>query len=108
MNTIFSRIWNAHKGCWVACSEKAKACRKTGGINRSQLQLLTSISIISIPSAFALPTGGNITSGAGNIQIFDNGKQISVNQNSDKIIINWDKFGIKSDEKVRFNQPNQN
>lgn len=108
MNRIFSRIWNAHKGCWVACSEKARSCRKTGSVSHSQLHLLTTISIVFIPTAFALPTGGNITSGTGNIQVFDNGKQISINQSSDRIIINWDKFGIKADEKVRFNQPNQN
>ncbi|WP_199104580.1 ESPR-type extended signal peptide-containing protein, partial [Aquitalea sp. ASV11] len=57
MNIIFSRIWNAQKKCWVACSEKAKACRKTGSISRSQLYLLTAISAISTPAEFALPSG---------------------------------------------------
>jgi filamentous hemagglutinin family protein len=108
MNIIFSRIWNAQKNCWVACSEKAKACRKTGSISRTNLHLLTAISVMSIPVAFALPTGGTIVSGAGTIQTLNNGQQVAVNQNSDKLIVNWDSFGIKQNEKVNFNQPNSN
>lgn len=108
MNIIFIRIWNAQKECWVACSEKAKSCKKTGRISRYKIQLLTAISVISTPTAFALPSGGSVVSGTGNIQVFDNGKQISINQNSDRIIINWDSFGIRANEKVTFNQPSSN
>ncbi|NWK79344.1 GLUG motif-containing protein [Aquitalea sp. LB_tupeE] len=105
MNVIFSRIWNAQKNCWVACSEKAKACRKTGSISRSNLRMLTAISLISVPTAFALPSGGAIVGGEGTIETIDNGKHVTVKQNTDKLIVNWDSFGIKADEKVSFNQP---
>lgn len=67
--------------------------------------MLTAISIMSIPTAFALPTGGAIVGGGGTIETIDNGKHVVIKQNTQKLIIDWDRFGVRADEKVSFQQP---
>ncbi|MBI4384666.1 MAG: filamentous hemagglutinin N-terminal domain-containing protein [Nitrospinae bacterium] len=54
---------------------------------------------------YALPQGGQIVAGAGNIQQ-PSPASMAVNQSSDKMIVNWRSFGIGAPESVRFNQPN--
>ncbi|MEI8033708.1 MAG: filamentous hemagglutinin N-terminal domain-containing protein, partial [Chlorobiaceae bacterium] len=51
----------------------------------------------------ALPSGGQITSGNGNI--VTSNSQMTVNQSSQQMIANWQSFNIGTDASVRFNQP---
>ena len=51
-----------------------------------------------------LPTGGTVESG--NATITSNHSSLSVNQNSDKVILNWETFNIGRDASVEFFQPN--
>lgn len=53
--------------------------------------------------AQANPSGGQVVAGTASI---DHGPNtVNINQASDKAIINWQQFGIKSGETVNFNQP---
>ena len=51
----------------------------------------------------ALPQGGTISSGAGTIDT--SGSSLTVNQTTDKIIINWESFSVGNNESVIFLQP---
>ena len=53
-----------------------------------------------------LPTAGLITSGAGKIST--NGTIMTVQQNTSKMIVNWDSFNIGPGHTVNFAQPNAN
>ncbi|SVD79654.1 uncharacterized protein METZ01_LOCUS432508, partial [marine metagenome] len=52
---------------------------------------------------YALPQGGTISSGAGTIDT--SGSSLTVNQTTDKIIINWESFSVGNNESVIFLQP---
>ena len=54
-------------------------------------------------TALAAPEGGTVT--AGNASISQNGALTTINQISQKTIINWNSFNIAKGETVRFNQP---
>jgi filamentous hemagglutinin family protein len=53
---------------------------------------------------YAAPTGGTVTSGSGTITD-DGSGNITVNQTSDQIVINWESFGINTNQTVTFVQP---
>ena len=61
-------------------------------------RLLAALGLIALAPAHALPQNGSVVSGNGNILVFDNGKQLSINQGSDKLAINWDRFDIAAGE----------
>ena len=54
----------------------------------------------------AMPSGGDIRSGSGSIS--QNGKDMTVRQDSDRMAIDWTKFDIAKDETVRYAQPSRN
>ena len=51
----------------------------------------------------ALPTDPNITHGTAEIR--QGANQLTIDQQTDKLITNWSSFNIGSDAKVQFNQP---
>ena len=57
--------------------------------------------------AYASPTGGNIVSGSGTITD-DGSGNLTINQTSDKLIIDWNSFSIDASQSVTFVQPNTN
>ena len=54
---------------------------------------------------YALPQGGQIVAGSGNIQTPASGSMV-VNQNTGQMITNWNQFNIGKTESVQFVQPN--
>ena len=56
--------------------------------------------------AHALPTGGAVVDGKGTIQA--EGQQMIVDQQSHKLITNWESFNVGAQEGVTFRQPDQN
>ena len=54
-------------------------------------------------TAYAMPTGGQIQSGRGTIA--QNGKNMTVTQQSGKMAVDWTQFNIARDEAVKFAQP---
>ena len=54
-------------------------------------------------TASAMPTGGQIQSGQG--AIAQNGKTMTVTQQSGKMAVDWTQFNIAKDEAVKFAQP---
>ncbi|WP_141050354.1 two-partner secretion domain-containing protein [Aliarcobacter cryaerophilus] len=64
------------------------------------------ISLVVASNLYGAPTGGTVVSGTATIN--QNGNTTNINQSSNKAIINWQDFSIKSNETVNFNQPNVN
>ena len=64
------------------------------------------ISLVVASNLYGAPTGGTVVSGTATIS--QNGNTTNINQSSNKAIINWQDFSIKSNETVNFNQPNSN
>ena len=65
---------------------------------------------VTLPAAFALsgttwaaPQGGVVSAGQGSITVA--GTTTTVTQQSDRLSVNWDSFGIAANETVRFVQP---
>ncbi len=108
MNRIFNVIWSTTKEKWLVVSEKVKS---NGGVPKSSLlsiAVLTSLFAAGVPAyaidSGALPTGGQITAGAGTIGA--SGTSMTVNQSSQQMIANWSSFNIGKDASVQFIQPN--
>lgn len=59
---------------------------------------------LTVPAARANPEGGSVVQGAATITQTDP-KTVTVNQTTDKAVINWRSFSIGADETTRFNQP---
>ena len=57
-----------------------------------------------VPTVFADPSGGQVTSGTGSIS--HNANSTVINQQTQNLAINWNSFSIAADESVQFNQPN--
>ena len=67
------------------------------------LASLASMAMAGPPAPTALPTGGTVA--AGTAAISQNAASLTVNQASNKAIINWNTFNIGAQATVNFNQP---
>ncbi|MFX4282154.1 beta strand repeat-containing protein [Aliarcobacter butzleri] len=74
--------------------------------NRFCIVKYSVISLVVASNLYGAPTGGTVVSGTATIN--QNGNTTNINQSSNKAIINWQDFSIKSNETVNFNQPNSN
>src|SRR5437016_5248734 len=85
---------------------KTYFCKTVANI-RTLIRVCTSIFFLFssfIECAQASPTGGHVISGQGDINQL--GNITSINQRSQKLSLNWNKFDIESKETVNFVQPN--
>src|SRR3954462_14644846 len=69
--------------------------------------LLTATALMPIAPAFAGPNGGVVVGGSAKINTQD-AAHVTINQFSDKAIINWNLFNIGIGEKTTFIQPSAN
>lgn len=102
MNKIYALVWNPAQDCWNVVSEN---CSRRGK-RSSKRRLAVALSLLGLAAlepAYALPTGQNIVSGQGNIST--SGQQMTINQQSDKLITQWDSFSVGGNESVTFHQP---
>ncbi|MFC4526322.1 filamentous hemagglutinin N-terminal domain-containing protein [Dyella halodurans] len=130
MNHIFRLVWNRRLGVLQVASEFARGRTKggrnaEGGTRRAawlagvplSLPLLalaaapppgtTTTPVVlaatSAVAANALPTGGKVTNGAG--QLAQHGDTLTVTQQSQNLSLNWQTFNIGSQSTVDFVQP---
>ncbi|RQV11161.1 filamentous hemagglutinin N-terminal domain-containing protein, partial [Burkholderia cenocepacia] len=103
MNKTYALVWNQTQGCWSAVGETARRRAKPGSAKRAAA-VLSLLGFTALP-AFALPTGENITAGKADIIRENDGKSMSINQHTDKLITNWNDFSIAGNERVAFHQP---
>ena len=70
---------------------------------RQIVSLWLGLWLITPAGAFALPSGGDIVSGSGSIST--SGPDMTIQQDSQQLITNWQGFSIGAAESVHFNQP---
>lgn len=114
MNHIYKVIWNKTLNVWQAVSEcvasNGKANKASQGKGFLPKLAAGSLLVLILPTvsltAFAnnLPTGGQVTAGSG--QISSNGQQMTINQTSQKMVVDWQGFSIGKNANVTFVQPN--
>ncbi|MDQ8036940.1 MAG: YDG domain-containing protein [Pedobacter sp.] len=104
MNHAYRLVWNAASASYVPAPESARSRSKTGSVKA----LVAAIALLGGSVVFAadLPTGGNIVAGNGSIS--GSGTTLNVNQNSNKLITNWQSFDISAGHTVNFIQPGAN
>ncbi|MGR6737436.1 two-partner secretion domain-containing protein [Pseudomonas chlororaphis] len=105
MNKMYALVWNQALACWNVAHEGARRRRKSGARKGMVVAAVSLLGVGAMSSAFALPNGGEVVSGRGDILTFNNGQEMAINQHSDKLITNWNDFSVASGQKVIFNQP---
>ncbi|MGE8352901.1 MAG: GLUG motif-containing protein [Pseudomonas protegens] len=102
MNKIYALVWNQAQGCWNVTHEGARR-RRTGSGKGLVVAVASLLALTGLPSAFALPTGGEVVSGSADI--LTQGPNMLINQHTDKLITNWNDFSVQANQSVTFNQP---
>lgn len=108
LNHSYRLVWSEVLSTYVPVAEHV---RGRGKKSRNGKALLTALAIGLSAAAFAqtappnnaLPTGGAITAGSGSIS--QAGNVMTVQQNTHKLIANWNSFNIGKDATVNFVQP---
>ena len=108
MNHQYRLIWNQKTNAWVPVAEIVTSRGKSSTQHRPGLSRLSKLAVscalaIGSFSVFANPTGGQVVGGLATISTTPS--QVTVNQQTNKAIINWQGFSIDAGETTRFNQP---
>jgi trimeric autotransporter adhesin len=101
MNRSFKVVYNVALGAYVAVSE---ITRGRGKSTKSVVAL--AVAVLLSGGAYAGPLGGNVVGGQATIQ--NSGALTTINQATNRAIINWNGFNVNKNETVQFNQPNIN
>ncbi|MCA8066520.1 GLUG motif-containing protein [Burkholderia sp. AU38729] len=104
MNKTYALVWNGAQRCWTAVGETARRRGKASGGKRAAVTAVSLLGFAALP-AFALPTGEAITSGKADILRTDDGRTMNINQQTDKLVTNWQDFSVGGGERVNFHQP---
>ncbi|MBP5103839.1 hypothetical protein CLA18_08945 [Pseudomonas protegens] len=103
MNKIYALVWNQAQGRWNVAHEGARRHRRSGAGKGLIVAAASVLALACLPSAFALPTGGAVVSGSADIST--QGDHMLINQNTNKLITNWNDFSVQTGQSVTFNQP---
>ncbi|MDP2142718.1 MAG: YDG domain-containing protein [Gallionella sp.] len=108
MNKIHRLIWSVVRNAWIVAPENANSRGKPASSpKRLAAALVTALiaqAAYAAPAPNALPTGGQVV--AGQAAISQAGSAMTIQQGSDKAILNWNSFSIGSGASVNFQQPN--
>ena len=102
MNHIYRVIRSRTHGSLIAVSELSAGGRRNKRRSARRLAALLS-GLLPVALVCAAPVGGEVSAGTGSIS--QNGNTTTIQQNSDRLAINWNSFNIGANESVRFNQP---
>ena len=119
MNRVHKTLWSESAQCWQAVPETAKAAGQrsvksaSGGVLATVvlgLALTGGVGAQSPPTPVAnqLPTGGSVARGSATISQTATAQAaaMTVNQSSQRAVINWDSFNLGSAASINFVQPN--
>lgn len=105
LNHTYRLVWNEALNAFVAVAEFARGNGK-GGQRGARLLATGLMATGMLGSAWAsgdLPTGGNVVAGSGSIQ--QAGNTLTVQQGSNRLIIDWQSFSIGPGKTVTYVQP---
>jgi autotransporter-associated beta strand protein len=108
---LYRHVFNKSLGCLVAAPEIAHSHMKVGATGAAShrmpamrpLSMAAALLMGGALHAQSLPTGGNIVGGQGHIGT--TGNTMTVQQNTQRLAINWNSFNIGAGNTVVFNQP---
>lgn len=116
----FRRVFSKRLGMLVAVGEDVVGQGKASGEgSSSEVVPVEGFRVVSALTAFAaamfatqpgvsfaqaLPTGGQVT--AGQASISQNSNTMTINQGSQRTVIDWNSFNVGAGNTVQFNQPN--
>jgi len=108
MNKVHRLIWSVVRNAWIVAPENANSRGKPASSpKRLAATLVTALiaqtAYAAPPAPNALPTGGQVV--AGQAAISQVGSAMTIQQGSDKAILNWNSFSIGSGASVNFRQP---
>lgn len=111
MNHIYRIVWNAATGVWQAVAEVGTGRGKGKGLRRARRNrralFAVALASLSVQPSFAstniLPTNGSVIAGSGTVT--QNGSNMTINQATNKLAIDWQSFSIGSGNTVQFIQP---
>ncbi|MGS9739902.1 two-partner secretion domain-containing protein [Pseudomonas aeruginosa] len=107
MNKSYTLVWNQATGCWNVASEGTRRRSKSG---RGKALVVAGASLLGLfcqAPAVALPSGATVVSGDAGFQTSTDGRHMVIDQQSHKLITNWNEFSVRADERVSFHQPGQ-
>lgn len=105
MNKTFALVWSDTRGGWVAASECARQRGKSAGGLRLSAVALALLGAVGLAQAQDLPKAGVIQHGTGEIAVDADKKTMRIQQKTDKMIIDWQRFDIGEGKQVIFDQP---
>ena len=117
MNRVHKTLWSESAQCWQAVPETAKAAGKrsvksaSGGVLAMVLMglvLTGGAGAQSPPAITQLPSGGTVVRGSATISQTATAQAaaMTVNQSSQRAVINWDSFNLGSAASINYVQPN--
>jgi filamentous hemagglutinin family protein len=99
MNSVYRLVWIRRLNIFIVAPENARSSGKASGLKAISAAVLAAISF----SAYALPEGGVVISGAEIKPVVDN--TLTIVQQSQKASISWQKFSTTAAESIIFEQP---
>lgn len=109
MNKIFGLCWSRTRQTFVVVAENVRSCSKRS-IRCAARQLTGVLLAGGLGStafagtlAEALPANGSVVAGSATVSTL--GQIMNINQSTQKVVIDWEKFSIGNTSKVNFNQP---
>ena len=122
MNSSYRLVWCDQKQCFKVAPETARGGSKGRGSSRSIRRATVNIFLSSaiaisassglagqpVPSMNQLPTGGVVAQGKASLSQTSTAQAaaLTVQQSSQRAVINWDTFNLGSAATVNFAQPN--
>jgi filamentous hemagglutinin family protein len=116
MNRIYKTLWSVSTQSWQAVPETAKASGKK--CSSSAVGVVASVALSlslsgganaqSPPAINQLPTGGSVARGTATISQTATAQAaaMTVNQSSQRAVINWNTFNLGQSASINFVQPN--
>jgi filamentous hemagglutinin family protein len=82
-------------------------CSRKAMIGIAVLTAIAWGNVFAAPETNALPTGGRVSAGAATISSTSGSAPVmTVNQSSQRAVVDWNKFDVGQNATVKFNQPN--
>jgi filamentous hemagglutinin family protein len=102
LNHTFRLVWSDQTQAFVAVAETAKGRGKASRAGLA-LTVLAGGLLTATAQAADLPSGGSISAGSGSIS--QSGKTLTVQQDSHRLVADWQSFSIGQGHSVHFVQP---
>jgi filamentous hemagglutinin family protein len=116
LNRFYRLVWSCATQGWQVVSEITRGQGKGASARSARRAVATTVASVALasiaslahaqqapPATTQLPSGGVVARGAASIG--QSGNAMTVNQSSQRAVINWNTFNVGQNASVTFNQP---